>query len=141
MLAKHWLKKKGSTPLYFNWDEISTRQAYFSDSRFFESPARSLGIRNPWIVFDEIHKRPRWRDILKGAYDLFGNEFRFLITGSARLDIYRKGGDSLQGRYHAHRRAQQVCAIGEPSRLRATREQHCDRQPAEEERERQCEIL
>ena len=100
MLAKHWLKKKGSPPLYFNWDEISTRQAYFSDSRFFESPARSLGIRNPWIVFDEIHKRPRWRDILKGAYDLFGNEFRFLITGSARLDLFRRSGDSLVGRYN-----------------------------------------
>ena len=26
-----------------------------------------------------------------------------LITGSARLDHYRKGGDSLQGRYHHHR--------------------------------------
>lgn len=100
MLAKNWLKKKGSIPLYFNWDEISTRQAYYSDSRFFESPARSLGIRNPWIVFDEIHKRPRWRDILKGAYDFFGNEFRFLITGSARLDLFRRSGDSLVGRYN-----------------------------------------
>ena len=49
MLAKHWLKKKGSTPLYFNRDKVSTRQAYFSDSRFFESPARSLGIRNPML--------------------------------------------------------------------------------------------
>jgi predicted AAA+ superfamily ATPase len=100
MLAKNWLKKKGSTPLYFNWDEVSTRQAYFSDSRFFESPARSLGIKNPWIVFDEIHKRPRWRDILKGATDLFGNEFRFLVTGSARLDLFRRSGDSLVGRYN-----------------------------------------
>jgi predicted AAA+ superfamily ATPase len=32
-----------------------------------------------------------------------GERIRFLITGSARLDLYRKGGDSLQGRYHAHR--------------------------------------
>ena len=94
------MKKRGCAPLYFNWDDISTRQAYFADSRFFESPARSLGIQDPWIVFDEIHKRNRWRDILKGAYDLFADEFRFLITGSARLDLFRRSGDSLVGRYN-----------------------------------------
>lgn len=100
MLARHWLKKTGCASLYFNWDDISTRQAYLADSRFFESPARSLSIKDPWIAFDEIHKRNRWRDILKGAYDLFGDEFRFLITGSARLDSFRRSGDSLVGRYN-----------------------------------------
>jgi len=99
MLAKHWLKNNRCTALYYNWDDIATRQAYLSDSRFFESPARSQGIIDPWIVFDEIHKRNHWRDILKGIYDLFGEEFRFLITGSARLDLFRKSGDSLIGRY------------------------------------------
>ena len=99
-LAKQWLRKKQCSGLYFNWDDITTRRAYLSDNRFFESPARSLGIRDPWIVFDEIHKRNRWRDILKGAYDLFGEEFRFLITGSAKLDLFRRSGDSLVGRYN-----------------------------------------
>jgi predicted AAA+ superfamily ATPase len=99
-LAKQWLEKKACSQLYFNWDDIGTRQAYRSDSRFFESPARSVGIRDPWIAFDEIHKRSLWRDILKGAYDIFGEEFRFLITGSARLDLFRKSGDSLVGRYN-----------------------------------------
>jgi predicted AAA+ superfamily ATPase len=100
VLARQWLKKHGCAPLYFNWDDISIRQSYLADSRFFESPARSLGIQDPWIVFDEIHKRNRWRDILKGAYDIFANEFRFLITGSARLDLFRRSGDSLVGRYN-----------------------------------------
>lgn len=100
MLAKHWLKNNRCNSLYYNWDDIATRQAYLSDSRFFESPARSLGINDPWIVFDEIHKRNRWRDILKGVYDIFGEEFRFLITGSARLDLFRQSGDSLVGRYN-----------------------------------------
>ena len=85
LLAKTWLEKKQCPSLYYNWDDVSTRRAYLGNSRFFESPARALGIRDPWIVFDEIHKRNRWRDILKGAFDLFGSEFRFLITGSARL--------------------------------------------------------
>jgi predicted AAA+ superfamily ATPase len=98
-LAKNWLERKGCSSLYFNWDDVSTRKAYATNNRFFESPARSLGIRDPWIVFDEIHKRNRWRDILKGAYDVFADQFRFLITGSARLDIFRRSGDSLVGRY------------------------------------------
>jgi predicted AAA+ superfamily ATPase len=100
MLALRWLEKRKCAALYFNWDDISTRQAYLADSRFFESAARSLGIQDPWIVFDEIHKRNRWRDILKGAYDLFGDQFKFLITGSARLDLFRRSGDSLVGRYN-----------------------------------------
>jgi uncharacterized protein len=99
-LAKEWLKKSNCSQLYFNWDDIATRQAYLADSRFFESQTRSSGVRDPWIVFDEIHKRNRWRDILKGVYDLFGEEFRFLITGSARLDLFRRSGDSLVGRYN-----------------------------------------
>ena len=100
LLAKNWLKQKGCTSLYFNWDEPSIRHAYLANSLFFESKARSLSIRDPWIVFDEIHKRNRWRDILKGAYDGFSDEFRFLITGSARLDLFRRVGDSLVGRYN-----------------------------------------
>jgi hypothetical protein len=99
-LARHWLESKGSPSLYFNWDEVTTRQAYLRNSRFFESPARDLGVTDPWIAFDEIHKRSQWRDILKGIYDHFGQEFRFLITGSARLDFFRRSGDSLVGRYN-----------------------------------------
>lgn len=99
MLAKYWLQNKDCSSLYYNWDDIAVRQAYRKDSRFFESPARSLGISDPWIVFDEIHKRNHWRDILKAVYDGFGAEFRFLITGSARLDLFRRSGDSLLGRY------------------------------------------
>jgi predicted AAA+ superfamily ATPase len=100
LLAKNWLKRKGCASLYFNWDEPSIRRAYLANSRFFEFPARSLRIRDPWIVFDEIHKRNHWRDILEGVYDSFNDEFRFLITGSARLDLFRRGGDSLVGRYN-----------------------------------------
>jgi len=100
LLARRWLEKKRCESLYFNWDDPSTRKAYLGDSRFFESSARSLGVRDPWLVFDEIHKRNHWRDILKGAYDVFRDEFRFLITGSARLDLFRRSEDSLVGRYN-----------------------------------------
>ena len=53
-----------------------------------------------FLVFDEIHKYRRWRNYLKGIFDASPGERRILVTGSARLDLYRRGGDSLQGRYH-----------------------------------------
>ncbi len=54
-------------------------------------------------MLDEIHKWRGWKRWLKGEYDKHGDRIGFLVTGSARLDVYRKGGDSLQGRYHSHR--------------------------------------
>lgn len=53
---------------------------------------------NFWF-FDEIHKYRSWRNYLKGLFDQHGAAQRILVTGSARLDLYRRGGDSLQGRY------------------------------------------
>lgn len=50
-------------------------------------------------VFDELHKLRTWRNWLKGVYDLHGKRHPILVTGSARLDAYARGGDSLQGRY------------------------------------------
>jgi len=55
------------------------------------------------MVFDELHKYKNWRGWIKGEYDKHKDRVHFLITGSARMDIYRKGGDSLQGRYHSNR--------------------------------------
>ncbi len=57
----------------------------------------------PVIILDEIHKYARWRNLVKGFYDTKKAETAFIITGSARLDHYRKGGDSLHGRYHYYR--------------------------------------
>lgn len=55
------------------------------------------------IIFDEIHKYKHWRNTIKGYWDKQKSEHQFLVTGSARLDYYRKGGDSLLGRYHYYR--------------------------------------
>ena len=57
----------------------------------------------PLVLFDEIHKQKRWKSKLKGIYDTEGIPPRILVTGSARLDTYRRGGDSLAGRYFLHR--------------------------------------
>lgn len=52
------------------------------------------------VVFDELHKYPRWKRWIKGVYDTKPEHQQYLVTGSARLDVYRRGGDSLLGRYH-----------------------------------------
>jgi hypothetical protein len=56
--------------------------------------------KSPLWVFDEIHKYRRWRNYLKGLFDSRPAGQQILVIGSARLDYYRFGGDSLQGRYH-----------------------------------------
>lgn len=75
---------------YLNWDIPAHRQRILR-GEFPDTTA--------W-VFDELHKHRRWRAMLKGLVDEHGKRRRILVTGSARLDLYRFGGDSLQGRYH-----------------------------------------
>jgi uncharacterized protein len=75
---------------YLSWDITEQREKILKG----ELPTEKL-----WI-FDEIHKYRRWRNYLKGIYDGRPRGQRILVTGSGRLDLYRFGGDSLQGRYH-----------------------------------------
>jgi len=84
--------------LYFNWDIPQDRTAFFADSAFFEAVKRK-DASTPLIILDEIHKYRDWKNYLKGVYDQFGQSYQFLVSGSGRLDIYQKGGDSLAGRY------------------------------------------
>ena len=81
-------------PAYLNWDTPRVRQTLLRG----ELPGGEKR-----LVLDEIHKYPRWRNLVKGFYDTEGDRVSFLVTGSARLEHYRKGGDSLQGRYHYYR--------------------------------------
>jgi predicted AAA+ superfamily ATPase len=55
------------------------------------------------VVFDELHKYPKWKSFLKGFFDVHGERTRILVTGSARLGFFRRGGDSLMGRYFLYR--------------------------------------
>lgn len=80
----------GAAKGYLNWDVPADRDRILRG----ELPVSRL-----W-VFDEIHKYRAWRGFLKGLYDRRRPAQHILVTGSARLDLYRHGGDSLQGRYH-----------------------------------------
>lgn len=81
-------------PAYLNWDVIDTQKALLQGA---------LPGDERLIILDEIHKYKGWRNLVKGLYDRSKSRRRFIITGSARLDHYTRGGDSLQGRYHYHR--------------------------------------
>lgn len=84
--------------MYFNYDFLDSKKVLASNPRFFEEVNR-LDASLPFIVLDEFHKFPNWKNYLKGVFDEYAEAYRFLVTGSGRLDLYRKGGDSLAGRY------------------------------------------
>lgn len=84
--------------IYFNWDIPRHRAMLIENPAFFEEIERK-DATTPMVIFDEIHKYRDWKNYLKGVYDQYNKEFTFLITGSGRLDMYQKGGDSLAGRY------------------------------------------
>lgn len=100
-LARRILDENGSSALYYNWDLREIRTAFRSDPSFFESTLRDLRTKGPlpWMCFDEIHKMPKWKNILKGVFDKFEEDCRLIVTGSARLEWFRRAGDSLAGRY------------------------------------------
>ncbi len=86
---------------YFTWDlETHRRQILRAPDGFWVA---ATGRAKPRIVLDEIHKYPRWKRFLKGLFDTRGKAVQIIVTGSGRLDVYQKGGDSLLGRYRLDR--------------------------------------
>jgi hypothetical protein len=105
------LSLPGARAGYLSWDIASHRERILK---------RQLPPSRFWI-FDEIHKYRSWRNWLKGLYDGRRAGQQILITGSARLDFYRFGGDSLQGRYHLlrlHPFSAKELALRTPAQLR-----------------------
>lgn len=90
-LAKALLSDQYPEGRYLNWDYDEDRQDILQKKW---SAVTNL------LVFDELHKYPKWKTWIKGLYDVTHKDHSFLVTGSARLDVYRRGGDSLMGRYH-----------------------------------------
>lgn len=87
-IARHFEK-----PVYLNWDSILDRKLILNQSWLPETDM---------LILDELHKMPKWKNYLKGLYDTKLPHLKILVTGSARLDVFRKAGDSLAGRYFIH---------------------------------------
>ncbi len=94
---------------YLNWDSVGQREMIllgaeklyqnFSPDLLTESTAL------PVLFFDEIHKYKKWKGLLKGYFDELSEKCKIMVSGSAKLNVYRKGGDSMMGRYflyHIH---------------------------------------
>ena len=97
-LSKLKLKREGTPDLYYLWDLRSVRERYKGNQLFFEGD-RPKTSKVPWVCFDEIHKMPKWKNALKAVFDGSSEHYRFIVTGSAKFDIFRRAGDSLSGRY------------------------------------------
>lgn len=77
-------------PQYLNWDNYSDRKIILNNE---------IPLAKKTLILDEIHKYKNWRNLIKGLYDKNHEDHQFIVTGSARLDYFHKGGDSLLGRY------------------------------------------
>jgi hypothetical protein len=100
-MAKRLLKERG-VGSYYNWDETKFRRQWTKDPSLILSPLESTH-KKPLLILDELHKAKLWKRTLKGIYDSQDKQYDILVTGSARLNIYRKGSDSLLGRYYHFR--------------------------------------
>lgn len=92
-LAQYLGKNYFQSYSYLNWDYQPDRKKIIS----FQLPSDTK-----LLIFDELHKYKNWKNYIKGIYDKHKTDFKILLTGSARLDIYKKSGDSLMGRYHQY---------------------------------------
>lgn len=95
---------------YLSWDTSEQRKLILLGPISLAEKLRLISLpseKKPIIVFDEIHKYSKWRNFLKGFYDNFKGKIHIIVTGSAKLNIFRRGADSLMGRYFLYR----VCPL------------------------------
>ncbi len=101
------LEASSESPLhfYFNWDNEDHRALIIKGPATIALVAKLDEVQTtlPILIFDEIHKYRNWKRFLKGFFDTYEKKCRIVVTGSARLNIYKRGGDSLMGRYLLYR--------------------------------------
>ncbi len=96
---------RGLAQAYVNWDNVDHREHILKGpggviERF---GLNRLSAVPPTVLFDELHKFPRWKQFLKGLFDTCSESIKVIVTGSSRMNAYCRGGDSLMGRYLSHR--------------------------------------
>lgn len=103
-LSKAYAKRYKDS-YYLNWDKKATQELIIagSDAVAEELKLNALQKDMPIIIFDEIHKYGQWKNFLKGFYDSYKANAYIIVTGSAKLDVYQRGNDSLMGRYFPYR--------------------------------------
>ena len=105
-LARMLQARRNSEDLYRNWDDLGWRREFSRDPYGFIDAFRPIQADQndkPLVVLDEIHRHPQWKRYIKGLWDTRKDRIDVVVTGSERLDIYQRSGDSLLGRYHQYR--------------------------------------
>jgi uncharacterized protein len=99
------LCKQHSGSVYLNWDFPDDRELILRGPTSLIERASSDRLTDPqgFVALDEIHKLTNWKNYLKGYYDATKTQIKTLMTGSAKLDVFKKAGDSLMGRYFLYR--------------------------------------
>jgi hypothetical protein len=97
-VGKTWLSleigKRFENTTYLSYDSFEDRQIIKEESWLQSTEL---------LILDELHKMPDWKNYLKGIFDTKVENLKILVTGSARLDMFRQTGDSLAGRFFTHR--------------------------------------
>lgn len=96
---------RGLADHYLNWDNIDERRRLLAGPAAVAATLEldRLRARPPVAVLDELHKYSTWKGLLKGLFDTYGDRVKLIVTGSSRLEVFRRGGDSLMGRYLLYR--------------------------------------
>jgi predicted AAA+ superfamily ATPase len=96
---------RGLASATFNWDDQDARDQILKGQAMVAQVAGLQKVRAepPVLLFDELHRYPRWKNFLKGFFDVYGANAKIIVTGSSRLDVFKRGGDSLMGRYFPYR--------------------------------------
>ena len=88
----------GSATAYVSWDKDKDRQTILSGA---DALAAKFGVASrrvgemPIVAFDEIHRYSKWKTFLKGFFDTYEKNCRIIATGSARMDVYKRGGEDI----------------------------------------------
>ena len=97
-VGKTWLARdiaaSFANPVYLNYDRLEDRKIMAAESWLDTTDL---------LILDEVHKMPGWKGYLKGIFDTRNEKLKIIVTGSARLDFFRQGGESLAGRFFTHR--------------------------------------
>ena len=96
---------KGLSTVYLDWDNEDHRENILRGPAYVAAHAGLDQVSTSPVILtlDELHKYHRWKSFLKGFFDTYEDRLRIMVTGSARLEVYRRGGDSLMGRYFSFR--------------------------------------
>lgn len=102
--ASLFVAKHHKNPCYFNWDIQEDRLLITKGA---DKVAEKLQLNSleaaTIVVFDELHKYAKWKNFIKGFFDKYADKVKIIVTGSAKLNVYKAGGDSLMGRYFPYR--------------------------------------